>query len=137
MKKIITIAFASGLFTLAANAQNVPAPAKEQAPMSKEDKEKMKVKQEAELVAAFKEAGLTDEQQKQVREAMEASKQKNNLIKKDDALKAEEKEAKLKASNDEKNEQLKTIMGADKYKLFNAARKKQKEQDAAGDAKSN
>ncbi|MES2777911.1 MAG: hypothetical protein V4722_27270 [Bacteroidota bacterium] len=130
MKKIIVVAFAAGTFVFAANAQD-PVATPEKAPMSKEDKEKMKLKQEQELSAIFKEVGLTEDQEKQVRAVMEESKQKNNTIKKDDALKEEDKTAKLKAANDEKNAKMKEIMGAEKYSLYNAIKKKQKEQAGA------
>ncbi|MEO7310774.1 MAG: hypothetical protein ABIX01_10260 [Chitinophagaceae bacterium] len=125
MKKLVTVAFASVVFVLAGNAQ--PPVTTEKAPMSKEEKMKMKMKQEEELNAAFKEAGLTADQEKQVRAALDDAKQKSSAVKKDDTVKDEEKAAKIKEINDQKNAKLKELMGDDKYRLFNAAKKKQKE----------
>ncbi len=135
MKKIIAFVFAASVFALFGNAQIAPAPADVAKPqISKEDKEKIKLKQEADLAAAFAAAGITAEQEKLVREVMESSKAKTSLIKKDDTLKEEDKKAKLKEANDEKNEKMKEIMGADKYRLYNAAKAKQKEEAAAAAA---
>lgn len=131
MKKIIASLLLVSAVISKANAQMPIAIPQDKIQMSKEDKEKMKLKQEEDLAAAFKQADLTSDQEKQVREVMELSKQKNSLIKKDDTLKDAEKEAKLKAANDEKNAKIKEIMGADKYSIYNAAKKKQKEEAAA------
>ncbi len=123
MKKMIAAIVGVAFMTIASHAQVAP-PAK---PMSKEDKMKMKEKADEDLNAAIKEAGLTDEQTKQVKDVIADASKKGNEIKKDAVLTDEDKKTKLKAISEEKNNKLKEIMGKEKYKLYNEARKKQKE----------
>ena len=133
MKRIFIALAIAGAFTTAANAQQAAtaAPTQEAKPqMSKEEKAKMKQKQEDDMMAAFKEAGLTDEQVKQIKEANEMASNKSKEVKKDATLADDAKKIKLKEISDEKNNKLKEIMGKDKYKIYTEARKKQKE--AAG-----
>lgn len=126
MKKVfVTLMLLAGL-SFAANAQQTEKPQ-----LSKEEKAKLKQKQEDELNAAFKEVGLTEEQIKQYKEVTAEANKKSNAVKADATLTDEQKEAKRKEINSEKNDKLKEIMGADKYKQFNAIRKKQKEAAAA------
>ncbi len=98
--------------------------------LSKEQKAKLKQLKEDNLAASFKEAGLTEEQTKQAKEAIEAANQKSNELKADTKLADGEKEEKKKAINDEKNNKLKQIMG-DKYKVWSTIRKKHKEAEAS------
>lgn len=122
MKKVfVTLMLLAGL-SFAATAQQTEKPQ-----LSKEEKAKLKQKQEDELNAAFKEVGLTEEQIKQYKEVTVEANKKSNAVKSDATLTDEQKEAKRKEINSEKNDKLKEIMGADKYKQFNAIRKKQKE----------
>ena len=122
MKKVfVTLMLLAGLY-FAANAQQPEKPQ-----LSKEEKAKLKQKQEDELNAAFKEVGLTEEQIKQYKEVTAEANKKSNAVKADATLTDEQKEVKRKEINSEKNDKLKEIMGADKYKQFNAIRKKQKE----------
>ena len=133
MKRIFIALAIAGAFTTAANAQQAAAaaPTQEAKPqMSKEERAKMKQKQEDDMIAAFKEAGLTDEQVKQIKEANEMASNKSKEVKKDATLADDAKKSKLKEISDEKNNKLKEIMGKDKYKIYTEARKKQKE--AAG-----
>lgn len=133
MKRIFIALAIAGAFTTAANAQQAAtaAPTQEAKPqMSKEEKAKMKQKQEDDMMAAFKEAGLTDEQVKQIKEANEMASNKSKEVKKDATLADDAKKLKWKEISDEKNNKLKEIMGKDKYKIYTEARKKQKE--AAG-----
>lgn len=130
MKRIFIALAIAGAFTTAANAQQAAtaAPTQEAKPqMSKEEKAKMKQKQEDDMMAAFKEAGLTDEQVKQIKEANEMASNKSKEVKKDATLADDAKKIKLKEISDEKNNKLKEIMGKDKYKIYTEARKKQKE----------
>ena len=124
MKKLLLIASAMFVFA-AVNAQEAPKADKPQ--LTKEEKQKMKEKQEADINAAFKEIGLTDEQIQQVKTVMDEASKKNNELRKNETLTDEQKKEQMKANNDEKNQRMKEIMGEDKYKQFNAIRKKQKE----------
>jgi hypothetical protein len=124
MKKIVLTFIAAFGLMVFANAQ-AAEPAK---PLTKEEKVKLKQKQDEDMAAAYKAAGLTDDQIKQVNDALSDASTKGNVIKKDAALSEEDKKTKLKAISDEKNSKLKEIMGKDKYKLYTEARKKQKEQ---------
>jgi len=95
--------------------------------LTKEEKAAMKAKQEADVLAAYKEAGLSDEQIAKCKDAVTEANKKSNEVKKNDALSDEQKTAAKKVISDEKNATLKAIMGEDAYRKYNAARKKQKE----------
>ena len=122
MKKLITVVCAMFVFVAISNAQTTEA----KVPATKEEKQKMKEKQEADLAAAFKEIELTDEQVQQVKEVMTATNQKNKEIRMEASLTDEDKKTKINANNDEKNAKIKEIIGAEKYKQFNEIKKKQK-----------
>jgi len=124
MKKIIFTAFAMNVFFIAANAQT-PADAKS----SKEDKAMMKAKMDEQVNDAIKELGLTDDQGNQVKDVMKDAAKRSNELKKDTTLNDDAKAAKKEDINSEKNDKLKQIMGADKFKQWNAIRKRQKEQN--------
>lgn len=128
MKKVFVTLLTIGVFTIAANAQQATSAettaAKPQ--ISKEERAKLKQKQEEEMAAAYKEVGLTDEQIKQVKEANAEAAKKSAEVRKDATLSEEAKAEKLKAISTEKNNKIKEIMGKDKYKQFNEIRKKQK-----------
>ena len=98
--------------------------------MTKADKEAAKVKKEADLTEAFAKAGATADEQKKARAVLDASNDQTKPIKADATLSEDEKKEKLDAIYKERNEQLKTILGNEKYKAFKAAQKAQKE--AAG-----
>jgi len=122
MKKLLTIVFAMFVLVAFSNAQTTEAKAP-----TKEEKQKMKEKQEADLAAAFKETGLTDEQVQQVKAVMDATNQKNKELRMDATLSDDDKKNKMKVNNDEKNLKIRFIMGDEKYNKFTDIRKKQKE----------
>jgi Spy/CpxP family protein refolding chaperone len=126
MKKLFTVVCAMFVFAIVTNAQTTEAKSTETKVPTKEEKQKMKEKQEADLAAAFKEIGLTDEQVQQVKAVMDATNQKNKELRMDATLSDDDKKAKMKVNNDEKNEKIKSIMGEEKYKQFNAIKKRQK-----------
>ncbi len=95
--------------------------------LTKEEKAAVKAKKEQDLVEALEGAGLTKDQQKQVRDVLDDAAEKGKELKNDPKLTDEEKAAKKEAINSEKNDKLKAIMGADKYKIWNQIRKAQKE----------
>jgi hypothetical protein len=113
------------VFAAATNAQEAK-PTEAKVP-TKEEKQKMKEKQEADLASAFKEIGLTDEQVSKIKAASDEAGEKNKAIRADQALTDEQKKEKMKEVNDAKNAKIKEVMGEEKYKQFNAIRKKQKE----------
>jgi len=113
-------------------AQITPqAPVMAQPKMSKEQKDAMKAKKEAELAEAFKKAELTDEQQKNARSVLDAFNEKSKAIKADAAMSADDRKAKLDEINKEKNEKLKEVMGEAKNKIFKQVQKAQKEASSA------
>lgn len=127
MKKVLFILCSLFAFATITNAQT--ADTKTQ---TKEEKQKAKEKKEAAFEAAFKEAGLTDQEIELAKAAMQEASEKSNTVKKDASLSEDEKATKLKEISDAKNSKLKEIMGS-KYKAYSAARKKQKEAtEAAG-----
>lgn len=126
-KFLLAVVFTAAVFT-AANAQVMAT--KETKTMTKEEKAAAKAKKEAELNEAFTKAGLTDEEQLKSRAALDESNEKSKVVKADAALTADDKKAKLDAVNKERNDNMKTIMGDAKYKIFKATQKAQKE--AAG-----
>jgi hypothetical protein len=128
MKKLFVTMFALTAITTATQAQEAKTPA--QPPVKKEaskaEKEAMKAKAEADLVEAFKQAGLTDDEQKKFREITAEANEKNKATKADTKLSEEEKQTAIKATNDAKNVKLKDALGP-KYKTLTQVRKAQKE----------
>ncbi len=121
MKKWI---LACSLF-LFAGALQLQAQDKPRVELTKEKKAALKKMKEEHLTASFKEADISDELEKQARGVMEAATEKSNALKTDKSLSDEERDARKKAINEEKNSKLKEILG-DKYKPWNEIRKKQK-----------
>ncbi len=125
MKKLLMICCAIFVFAAAGHAQDAGKPV-----LSKEKKAELKKMKEEHLATSFKEADVTDEQARQVKQAMEDAQEKSNQLKADNSLKDEEKEAKKKEINEEKNQKIKDILG-DKFKAWNEIRKKQKAEEEA------
>ena len=123
MKKIIFTFFALMTFTLV-HAQTDSTKASRE--LTKEEKAALKAKQEADVMEAYKEAGLSDEQIARCKEAVQSANAKSNELKKKSELTEDEKAAAKKIISDEKNATLKSIMGEDAYRKYNAARKRQK-----------
>jgi hypothetical protein len=107
------------------HAQTATTPATKT--LTKAEKDAAKAKKEADLVEAFTKAGLSDDQQLKSRAALEASNELSKPIKADASLAEDVKKAKLDAIVKDRNDKLKTIMGDDKYKIFKATQKAQKE----------
>ncbi len=125
MKKLIFTSLFLGAITLSTLAQGGNG-----APLTKAEKAAQKEKKEADLVAALTETGLTADQQTLVRMTLKDAEEKGKEIKNDDALTQAEKDAKKEEVNSAKNDKLKQIMGADKFKTWSAIRKRQKEATA-------
>ncbi|MFT3681549.1 MAG: hypothetical protein QM791_14860 [Ferruginibacter sp.] len=123
---------------LFAAAMNVTAQDAPKVELSKEKKAELKKMKEEHLTASFTEAGLSEDQVKQARTAIEAAQEKSNQLKANKELSDADRDTQKKAINDEKNAKLKEILG-DKYKPWNEIRKKQKaaeEEFTAANAKS-
>lgn len=126
MKRIFLATIAITTFTFAINAQvATEAPAKPAT--AKEEKAKMKAKQEEELSSALNELGLTATQSQQVKDALTQASQKSTDLKAKTGMDDAAKEAEKQKINQEKNAKLKEIMGKDKFSQWNQIRKKQKE----------
>lgn len=128
MKKLLLTACLFGAFVFSGYAQTDTTAKKE---LTKEEKAALKAKQEADLNEAYKEAGLTDAQIASCKEAIAEASKKSSELKKNAALSEDDKTAAKKIINDEKNNKLKTIMGEEAYKKYNAVRKRQKENSKA------
>ena len=89
----------------------------------------MKAKMDIQINDAIKQVGLTDEQGTQVKDILKDAQKRSSELKKDTSLNEEVKAVKKEEINSEKNDKLKQMMGAQKYKEWNAIRKKQKEQN--------
>jgi len=116
----------AGSISIASYAQPATTPVQDKPKLSKEEKAKVKAKQEEEQTALLTEAGLDADQQKKVAETLAQAKDKAGVIKKNDAIAADDKTAQLKVINEEKNAKLKEIMGEEKWKHYNELKKKQK-----------
>ncbi len=135
MKKLLLIVLGIGFFVSGTVAQTKPdvpelpvtpaAPVKVE--MTKEEKAAMKAKQDSEYLAAYKGAGLTEEEIVSVKTIMAEASKKNSELKKNTNLNDVERETAKKLISDEKNNKLKELMGKERYKLYTDIRKKQKE----------
>ncbi|UAY52760.1 hypothetical protein [Ferruginibacter albus] len=123
MKKLLLTAIAITTLSIVTHAQDAPSNG-----MSKEQKAQMKAKKEQDLNDAIKELGLTDDQATQVKTVLQDAMQKSKAIKDDTSLSDADKATKKDEINNEKNDKLKQIMGADKFKQWSAIRKRQKDQ---------
>ena len=94
--------------------------------LTKEEKAALKAKSEADVMQAYKEAGLTDAQIASCKEVIDASNKKSNELKKQTTLTDDEKVAAKKIITDEKNAKMKEIMGTAAYKKYSDVRKAQK-----------
>lgn len=131
MKKIFIMMLA-GIFAFGgAQAQtkdaSVGAISKEEKAAAKEVKQAAKDKKEADLVSAFKKAGLSSAEQIKARAILDASNEKTKPIKADDSLSDEAKKEKLDAIYHDRNEEMKALLGKEKYKAFKDEQKAQKE----------
>ena len=121
MKKTVLVLLTTGLFAIAANAQDAPPQAPQQQgphPMSKEDRAKMKAEKEAQLNKSLKDIGATDDQIQKVKDALEDSHKKHEELRKDASLSDDDKKEKNKEINEAQKAKLKEILGEEKAKQF-------------------
>ncbi len=95
--------------------------------LSKEEKAVAKAKKEADLMEAFKTAGLTDDEQQKVRLIMEENSAFGKTLKVDTSLSEEDRKTKNKEYYNASNGKLKELLGAEKYKALKEVQKSQKE----------
>ncbi len=132
MKKLLLATFIATALFNTANAQTERAtPAPTASTMSKADKEAAKAKKEANLAEAFTKAGVTAEEQTKCRAVLTESNEKTKPVKADASLSEDAKKEKLEAIYKERNDSLKAIMGEEKYKIFKATQKAQKQAEPA------
>lgn len=124
MKKTFVTLMVSLLVSTFAFAQTADTTHKKE--LTKEEKAALKAKNDAEVMQAYKEAGLTDAQIASCKEVIDAANQKSNELKKNTALTDEQKSAQKKLITDEKNAKMKEIMGVAAYKKYSDVRKAQK-----------
>ena len=129
MKTFLLATLLSACVFTTVHAQN--ATATDAKTMTKAEKDAAKAKKEADLVEAFTKAGLTADEQSKSRAVLDASNDQTKPIKADASLSDDDRKEKLDAIYKERNDKLKVIMGNDKYKLFKATQKAQKEAAAA------
>lgn len=124
MKHLFTTLFALCLSLTAANAQeNATEKAPQEKVMTKEEKQAAKEKKEADLIAAFNEAGLTIEEQQFYRKCAAERSENLKQLKADNSLTAEERKAKEKEIIIASNDKLKNQIGDIKFKALKSAQK--------------
>lgn len=124
MKHLFTTLFALCLSLTAANAQeNATEKAPQEKIMTKEEKQAAREKKEADLIAAFNEAGLTIEEQQFYRKCAAERSENLKQLKADNSLTAEERKAKVKEIIIASNDKLKNQIGDIKFKALKSAQK--------------
>ncbi len=124
MKHLFTTLFALCLSLTAANAQeNATEKAPQEKVMTKEEKQAAREKKEADLIAAFNEAGLTIEEQQFYRKCAAERSENLKQLKADNSLTAEERKAKEKEIIIASNDKLKNQIGDIKFKALKSAQK--------------
>lgn len=124
MKHLFTTLFALCLSLTAANAQeNATEKAPQEKVMTKEEKQAAREKKEADLIAAFNEAGLTIEEQQFYRKCAAERSENLKQLKADNSLTAEERKAKEREIIIASNDKLKNQIGDIKFKALKSAQK--------------
>ena len=124
MKKAILMLLVSLTVSTFTFAQTADTTAKKE--LTKEEKAALKAKSEADVMQAYKDAGLTDAQIAACKDVVAAANQKSKDLQKQTALTDAEKATAKKLISDEKNAKMKEIMGEEGYRKYNATRKSQK-----------
>ncbi|MCF6128253.1 hypothetical protein L1S35_01105 [Flavobacterium sp. AS60] len=128
MKHLLTTLFAVFITFTAANAQeSTSTNTQQEKVLTKEEKAAQKAQKEANLQETFKAAGLTAEEQQMVRTSLEARSAYKKELKADTSLTEEEFNIKYKKFTSEEDQKYKAAWGEEKYKIFKATQKAQKE----------
>jgi hypothetical protein len=128
MKKIVFTLVAFVGFCLATQAQQSLEGTQPKRQPTKEEREMKRIKDEANLLIAFKQIGLDEEAQKKANEAMKEASAKSMEVRKNTSLSEEAKKTAIEEINKARMEKLKEIMGAEKFTQFQEIRKKQREE---------
>ena len=124
MNNLFTTLFALCLSLTAANAQeSVTEKAPQEKVLTNEEKQAAREKKEADLIAAFNEAGLTIEEQQFYRKCAAERSENLKQLKADNSLTAEERKAKEKEIIIASNDKLKNQIGDIKFKALKSAQK--------------
>ena len=130
MKKIFVSMLVATTFFATAQAQTERAvsntPTTDVKVMTQEEKDAAKAKKEANLAEAFAKAGVAADVQEKAKAMLAAHNEKAKAVKTSTAT-DDVKKTQLEAIYKEKDEQLKSILGEDKYSIFKATQKAQKE----------
>jgi hypothetical protein len=126
MKYLLSTIMAIGFAFTGVQAQEANKAPQEKT-LSKEEKAVAKAKKEADLMEAFKTAGLTDDEQQKVRLIMEENSAFGKTLKVDTSLSEEDRKTKNKEYYNASNGKLKELLGAEKYKALKEVQKSQKE----------
>jgi len=126
MKYLLTTIMAIGFAFTGVQAQETNKAPQEKT-LSKEEKAAAKAKKEADLMEAFKTAGVTDEEQQKYRAISEESSAFGKALKADTTLSDEEKAEKSKEYGKVKEGKIKELLGVEKYKALKTVQKAQKE----------
>jgi hypothetical protein len=128
MKHLFTTVLAVCLSLTAAQAQeSATEKASQEKTISKADKQSAKEKKEADLMAAFNEAGLTSDEQQFYRKCALERNESLKQLKADTSLNDEEKKAKEKEIVVASNDKLKNEIGDTKFKSLKNVQKLQRE----------
>lgn len=127
MKKLLVALFAFIGFSVGTQAQSLEA-GQPKRQLTKEEKEMKRIKDEVNMLIAFKQIGLDEETQKKVNEVLKESNVKTGEIRRNPDMTDEAKKTAIDAANKARVEKMKEIMGAEKFAQFQEIRKKQKEE---------
>jgi hypothetical protein len=126
MKYLLTTIMTIGFAITGVQAQEANKAPQEKT-LSKEEKAVAKAKKEADLMVAFKTAGLTEDEQQKYRAIMEESSALGKALKADATLTDEQKSEKSKEYSKAKEGKIKELLGVEKYKALKEVQKAQKE----------
>jgi hypothetical protein len=129
MRPKLLLAIGFVVFSITAQAQTTTTDTNTPV-LSKEEKAAKKLKAENDLAEAIKKLGLTAEEGGSLKKILDDAGKANYDLKARTDLTEEQKAAEKKKITDDKNEKLKTLLGAEKYRQWNAIRKEQKEKAA-------
>lgn len=127
MKHLFTTVVAVLSLTAAQAQESASEKAPQEKMTIKEDKRTAREKKEAELIAAFNEAGLTVEEQQFYKKCAAERSENIKQLKADTSLSDEEKKTKEKEIITASNDKFKSGLGDVKFKAFKNAQKLQRE----------
>lgn len=130
MKKLFLAFLSVCLLSFAVTAQTDDA-AKAAKAAEKEAKAKYKALQTENIESALKQVGATATEITAFKQTSKEASDKSSVVRKNETLSADDKEAQLKEISAEKNEKLKSILGDEKYRAYGKIRREQKPAEEA------